>query len=88
MCEKHPVLTVSHLKKTYGFVRALDDVSFEIGRGEVYGLIGESGCGKTTLARCIMNMERWDAGDIYISEEKIGIKQSRKKKKAAGIVRA
>ncbi len=81
MCEKHPVLTVSHLKKTYGFVRALDDVSFEIGRGEVYGLIGESGCGKATLARCIMNMERWDAGDIYISEEKIGIKQSRKKKR-------
>lgn len=81
MCEKHPVLSVCHLKKTYGFVRALDDVSFEISRGEVYGLIGESGCGKTTLARCIMNMERWDAGDIYIGEEKIGKKQSRKTKR-------
>lgn len=42
------------LRKTVGFVRAVDDVSFYVNEGETLGLVGESGCGKTTTARCIL----------------------------------
>ena len=59
------VLSVRNLKKYYpiesgmlrrvtGHVKAVDDVSFDLARGEVLGLVGESGCGKTTLGRCIV----------------------------------
>ena len=63
-----PLLTVSNLKtwypvkrgvlaRTVGYVRAVDDVSFEIHPGETLGLVGESGCGKTTLGRTLMGLE-------------------------------
>jgi len=45
-------------------VKAVDDVSFTIARGETLGLVGESGCGKTTLGRCILQLERPTGGEI------------------------
>lgn len=49
---------------TWGWVKAVDDVSFEIGENETLGLVGESGCGKTTLAKLILLLERPTAGEI------------------------
>ena len=46
-------------------VRAVDDVSFQIERGEIFGLVGESGSGKSTVARCVMNVYRPTAGEIF-----------------------
>ena len=46
-------------------VRAVDDVSFEIKKGEIFGLVGESGSGKSTVARCLMNIYRPVSGDVF-----------------------
>lgn len=46
-------------------IRAADDVSFQIERGEIFGLVGESGCGKSTIARCVMNLYHPQSGKIF-----------------------
>ena len=50
------------LRRVVGNVRAVDDVSFEIRKGEVFGLVGESGCGKTTLGRTLLRLEKPTSG--------------------------
>ncbi len=70
-----PLLEVRHLVKHFpvgggflgrgaGLVRAVDDVSFTIRRGETLGLVGESGCGKTTTGRAILQLERATSGQV------------------------
>src|SRR5438067_8462559 len=46
-------------------VRAVDDVSFHVAEREMFGLVGESGCGKTTVARCVLNLIPASAGDVF-----------------------
>ena len=55
---------VKHFQIGRGVVRAVDGVSFSIQRGETLGLVGESGCGKTTTGRCILQLERPTAGQV------------------------
>ena len=52
--------------RTVGHVKAVDGVSLDIARGEILGLVGESGCGKTTLARAILRLERPRSGSIEL----------------------
>src|SRR5262249_58012546 len=52
------------LRRLAGHVRAVDDVSFDLRRGETLSLVGESGCGKTTTARCILRAIAPTAGEI------------------------
>src|SRR5262245_2571670 len=54
------------LKRTVGHVRAVEGVDFHIDEGEPVGLVGESGCGKTTTARCILRAIEPTAGQIYM----------------------
>lgn len=57
------------LKRTVGNVRAVDDVSFTVMQGETLGLVGESGCGKTTTARCILRAIEPTSGQILFRKE-------------------
>ena len=57
------------LRKVVGNVRAVDDVSFDIRRGETLALVGESGCGKTTTSRCILRAITPTAGEILFRTE-------------------
>ncbi len=59
-----PVTEGTIVQKTVAHVKAVDGVSFDINRGETLGLVGESGCGKTTVGRCILQLERPTAGEI------------------------
>jgi oligopeptide transport system ATP-binding protein len=52
------------LRRTIGYVKAVDDVSFAVDRGRTLGLVGESGCGKTTVARSVLRLTRPTAGTI------------------------
>jgi peptide/nickel transport system ATP-binding protein len=62
-----PVLTVEHLGKRFGDHQALDDVSFEVGRGEALALVGESGSGKSTAARIIAGLTPATSGAVCAS---------------------
>ena len=66
---KHYPIVAGLLRREVGRVRAADDVSFSIERGETLALVGESGCGKTTVARCILRALRPSAGAIRFSPE-------------------
>ncbi len=59
-----PVTEGMVFQRTIANVKAVDDVSFEIKRGETLGLVGESGCGKTTTGRCILQLEKATSGAI------------------------
>ncbi|HEX7543292.1 MAG TPA: dipeptide/oligopeptide/nickel ABC transporter ATP-binding protein, partial [Candidatus Limnocylindrales bacterium] len=54
------------LRHQVGMVYAVDDVSLQIYRGETFGLVGESGCGKTTLGRTVLRLEKATAGQVYL----------------------
>ncbi|MCI9321955.1 MAG: ATP-binding cassette domain-containing protein [Lachnospiraceae bacterium] len=65
------LLRVEHLSQHFGKVKAVDDVSFDIMKGEVFGLVGESGCGKTTTGRSIIKIYDITSGSIYFKGQRI-----------------
>src|SRR5471030_1768540 len=61
-----PVIQVSAVRKTYGSTVAVDEVSLEVGEGEIFGLIGPNGAGKTTTMECIEGLRKPDRGAILV----------------------
>ncbi len=65
------LLRVEHLCQYFKINKAVDDVSFDIKKGEVFGLVGESGCGKTTTGRSIIKLYDITSGNIYFKGKRI-----------------
>jgi ABC-2 type transport system ATP-binding protein len=79
-----PVIHVEAIRKAYGDTVAIDDISFDVHRGEIFGLIGPNGAGKTTTMECIEGLRQHDRGvisvlgldparDAYALQERIGV---------------
>lgn len=75
MAENNTILEVNHLKKHFhvkqGTLHAVDDVTFSIQRGETLGLVGESGCGKSTIGRLILGLHQATSGEILFEGKDI-----------------
>jgi peptide/nickel transport system ATP-binding protein len=70
--KKHFPIRKGFLRRQTGAVKAVDDVSFFIREGETLGLVGESGCGKTTTGRCILRAIEPTSGQIYFQDKNMG----------------
>ena len=66
------LLKVDELSQHFGPLKAVDKVSFEVKKGEVFGLVGESGCGKSTTGRSIIKLYEPTGGNVYFKGERIG----------------
>lgn len=72
---KDIVVKAVDVTKTYGTFTALDKVSLHVGKGEVCCVIGPSGSGKSTFLRCINQLEKMDAGAIWVNDELVGYRR-------------
>ena len=64
-------IRLSNLKRDYGSLHAVQDVSLDIPSNTIYGIIGRSGAGKSTLVRLVSMLERPDAGQVYFDDERV-----------------
>ena len=72
-----PVTSGILFQRTVASIKAVDGVSFQVKRGETFGLVGESGCGKTTTGRCILQLYKPTEGQIFFDGEELSTLSSR-----------
>jgi ABC-2 type transport system ATP-binding protein len=61
-----PTVEISHISKSFGELKAVDDVSFDVNKGEIFGLLGPNGAGKTTSIRILLDIFKPDSGNVNI----------------------
>ena len=79
-------LSVSFPVERHRRLVAVEDVSFEIANGESLGIVGESGCGKTTVARCVVGLQRPDSGVISLDGVDVDERRSRTERRAVQLI--
>lgn len=70
---KHFPVNGGFLNRKVGEIKAVNDISFDIGKGEFLGVVGESGCGKSTLARLILNLIKPSSGEVIFNGQKLDL---------------
>jgi len=85
--KKHFPITGGFIRHQIGAVKAVDGVSFDIRKGETFSIVGESGCGKSTTGRAILQLEKPTGGEVIFNDPKLGkidlVQATRKELKAA-----
>lgn len=74
------LIRIENIKKSFGDLNVLNDISFNVSKGESVAIIGSSGCGKSTLLRCIIGLEKIENGNIYINNQEINYNRENKLK--------
>lgn len=76
------VISVQNLRKVYGSFVAVDNISFEVGRGEIFGLLGPNGAGKTSTLECLEGIRRGDGGSLAV----LGVDPARQPRRLADLI--
>ena len=74
------MISLKHVSKSFGPLKAVDDASLEVKKGEIICLIGPSGSGKSTLLRCIAGLEDPEEGEVWIDGERLDLHSKDQKK--------
>lgn len=69
--DKNMILTLSHVSKSFGNRKAVEDVSFQVPKKSIFGFIGENGAGKTTTMKMILGLLKSDQGEIFVNGEAV-----------------
>lgn len=84
--EEEPILSIRSVHKAFKHIKAVNDVTFDIKRGETFAIVGESGCGKTTLSRVIVGLLPYDNGAIYLEGKQLTQKRSKQEHRAIQMI--
>ncbi|MBY9081300.1 dipeptide ABC transporter ATP-binding protein [Paenibacillus sp. HN-1] len=87
--KKYYPIKKGFLDRTQGYVKAVDDISFAVRSGETFGLVGESGCGKSTTGRSLLRLIEPTAGEVYFEGQditKLSLEEMRKRRREMQIV--
>ncbi|NQV36386.1 MAG: ATP-binding cassette domain-containing protein [Candidatus Marinimicrobia bacterium] len=72
-----PILDIQNLSKSFGSLKAVNQLSFQVNEGDVFGFLGPNGAGKSTTIRMMLNLIRPDVGDIFIAGQSVSKKQNK-----------
>jgi len=75
--EKKTILEAKNLRKYFGGIKAVDDISLKLYKGEIIGIVGDNGAGKSTLIKIISGVHKKDSGEVFINGEKVEINDVR-----------
>lgn len=77
------MIKIRNLVKKFGEKTVIDDISFDVSKGEIFGIVGKSGVGKSTVLRCINGLEEPTSGDLFVEDENISLLSEDRKRELA-----